>query len=144
MNGWKAYCTFCYRGAIARTSSAALYIWQGANPSQKNSDLDAMIRDFYNAKPYLHYGWGCPLCGEVVYGTTYCTYCGFNPYTFYYNYYGVELNDAGYYYIGDDYYTPLDNLTPAPIDTVYSWACPVCGYEHSMATNCPVCGSGYT
>jgi rubrerythrin len=22
--------------------------------------------------------------------------------------------------------------------------CPYCGYEHSMATNCPNCGGGYT
>ena len=79
----------------------------------------------------------CQFCGQW-FNRDYdaCPHCGNVPD----DSYGGDGSFAGYTEGGNTRYTHYDEYGNE-YDTVI---CPYCGWEHSMAINCPNCGAGYT
>ena len=90
----------------------------------------------------------CPYCNGVPNDSNYGSYYSSTPnyydssydYNNYNNDYHPDGSFEGYTPGGNPMFVRHDN-EGNEYNTVF---CPVCGLEHSMATNCPNCGSGYT
>lgn len=90
----------------------------------------------------------CPYCNGVPNDSNYGSYYSSTPnyydssydYNNYNNDYHPDGSFEGYTPGGNPMFVRHDN-EGNEYNTVF---CPVCGLEHSMATNCPNCGSSYT
>ena len=119
MNGCSVYATFSYKGMLARSCHANLYVWQ--NVPQGYVNYTYGIKDSRVQTPvsnlgtvYVNYniqGWTCPSCGAWARGDE-CWNCGYKP--------GSGTGGGGSYDIN-------------------GWTCPYCG-SWTRGSECWNCG----
>ena len=158
MNGCSVYATFSYRGMLARTCHATLYVWQnvpqeyvnynyGIKETRIQTPITSLGTVYVSTIGYDIQGWTCPDCGVWARGNE-CWNCGFKlqPGPLYVDGYDIEgwtCPDCGSWCRGSECWNCGFKLQPGPlyVDSydVEGWTCSNCG-AWARGDECWSCG----
>ena len=150
MNGCSVYATFSYKGMLARSCHANLYVWQ--NVPQGYVNYTYGIKDSRVQTPvsnlgtvYVNYniqGWTCPSCGAWARGDE-CWNCGYKPGAVPGDIQGWTCPNCGSWARGDECwncgYKPGSGTGGGGSYDINGWTCPYCG-SWTRGSECWNCG----
>ena len=145
MNGCSVYATFSYKGMLARSCHANLYVWQ--NVPQGYVNYTYGIKDSRVQTPvsnlgtvYVNYniqGWTCPSCGAWARGDE-CWNCGYKPGAVPGDIQGWTCPNCGSWARGDECWS-CGYRPGTGTGEIMGWTCPSCG-SWARGDECWNCG----
>ena len=137
MNGCSVYATFSYRGMLARTCHATLYVWQNVpqeyinyNYGIKETRIQTPVSNlgtvYVSTIGYDIQGWTCPVCGVWARGNE-CWNCGYTLSTPVYEIQGWTCPNCGAWARGDECWSCGYVPGSIQVNDIQGGYCPICG-----------------